>query len=46
MVSRRDGIVLQLLDGGDMLGYGDDNETVDPAEARTVVERIARLYPT
>ena len=44
MVSRRDGIVLQLLDGGDMLGYGDDNETADPAEARTVVDRIARLY--
>jgi hypothetical protein len=34
----------QLLDGGDMQGYANDNETVDPAEARTVVERIARLY--
>ena len=46
MLSRRDGIVLQLLDGGDMLGFGDDNETPDRAEALTVVQRIARLYAT
>jgi len=45
MLARRDGIVLQLTDGSDMLGYDDDNETPDAAEARTVVDRIARLYP-
>ena len=44
VISRRDGIVLQVLDGGDMRGYGDDNETVDPAEATTAVTRIAELY--
>ena len=44
VVPRRDGIVLQLLDGGDMRGYGDDQETADPAEAKTAVDRIAALY--
>ncbi len=44
VVPRRDGIVLQMLDGGDMRGYGDDHETPDPAEARTGVERVAALY--
>ena len=38
MVPRRDGIVLQMLDGGDMRGYGDDHETPDPAEAKTAVD--------
>src|SRR6185312_7254065 len=32
-LSRRDGIVLQMLEGGDMRGYGDDNETPDHDEA-------------
>jgi glycine/D-amino acid oxidase-like deaminating enzyme len=41
---RRDGIVLQMLDGGDMRGYGDDHETVDRDEATTAVDRIAALF--
>ena len=44
VVPRRDGIVLQLLDGGDMRGYGDTNETPDEAEAKTAVDRIAALF--
>ena len=44
VVPRRDGIVLQMLDGGDMRGYGDDHETADPAEAKTAVDRVAALY--
>jgi glycine/D-amino acid oxidase-like deaminating enzyme len=44
VVSRRDGIVLQMLDGGDMRGYGDDHETVDREEAKTAVERVVALY--
>ncbi len=44
VVPRRDGIVLQMLDGGDMRGYGDANETPDRDEAKTAVARIAALY--
>jgi glycine/D-amino acid oxidase-like deaminating enzyme len=44
VVPRRDGIVLQLLDGGDMRGYGDANETPDRAESLTAVKRVAELY--
>lgn len=44
VVPRRDGVVLQMLDGGDMRGYGDDHETPDPAEAKTAVDRVAALY--
>ena len=44
VVPRRDGICLQMLDGGDMRGYADANETPDPAEAKTAVDRIAALY--
>jgi D-amino-acid oxidase len=44
VLARRDGIVLQMFDGGDMRGYGDDNETADPDEARTAVGRVAELY--
>jgi len=44
MLPRRDGIVIQMLNGGDMRGYGDDNETPDRAEALTAVARIAELY--
>jgi D-amino-acid oxidase len=44
MVSRTDGICVQLLDGGDMQGYGDDNETGDRDEARKGVSRLAALY--
>ncbi len=44
MLPRRDGIVIQMLEGGDMRGYGDDNETPDRDEALTGVARIAELY--
>lgn len=43
-LSRRDGIVVQMLEGGDMRGYGDDNETPDRAESEEAVNRIAALY--
>ena len=44
VVPRRDGIVLQMLDGGDMRGYADAHETPDRDEAKTAVDRIAALY--
>ena len=44
VLSRRDGIVLQMFDGGDMRGYGDENEVADPDETRTAVARVAALY--
>jgi glycine/D-amino acid oxidase-like deaminating enzyme len=44
MLSRRDGIVVQALWGGDMFGYGDDHEAVDRAEAERAVNILAELY--
>src|SRR6201999_1965262 len=44
VLSRRDGIVVQMIEGGDMRGYGDDNETIDRAESEDAVNRIANLY--
>jgi glycine/D-amino acid oxidase-like deaminating enzyme len=44
VLPRRDGIVLQMLEGGDMRGYGDDNETPDHDEAIDAVTRVAALY--
>jgi glycine/D-amino acid oxidase-like deaminating enzyme len=44
MVPRRDGIVVQALEGGDMRGYGDDHETVDRAESEHAVQTLAELY--
>ena len=44
MLSRRDGIVVQALWGGDMLGYGDDHEVTDMAEAERSVKTLAELY--
>ena len=44
MLSRRDGIVVQVLSGGDMRGYGDANETVDRAESEDAVGTLAGLY--
>jgi len=44
VLARRDGIVLQMLEGGDMRGYGDANETTDPAEAREAVDRVAPVF--
>jgi len=43
-LSRRDGIGIQMLEGGDMKGYNDANETVDRAESEEAVKRIAALY--
>jgi len=44
MLSRRDGIVVQALWGGDMFGYGNDHEAVDRAEAERGVKTLAELY--
>jgi D-amino-acid oxidase len=44
VLSRRDGIVVQVLEGGDMRGYNDTNETADRAESEDAVRTIARLY--
>ncbi len=44
VVSRRDGIVVQALEGGDMRGYNDDHEVVDRDESAKAVETIAELY--
>jgi D-amino-acid oxidase len=44
MLSRRDGIVVQSLEGGDMQGYGVDDETPDRANAEHAVATIAELY--
>jgi D-amino-acid oxidase len=44
MLSRRDGIVVQSLEGGDMRGYGIDDETPDRAEAEHGVATLAGLY--
>jgi D-amino-acid oxidase len=44
VLPRRDGIVVQRLDGGDMRGYGDANETIDRAESEEAVKRVAALY--
>jgi D-amino-acid oxidase len=43
-VSRRDGIVVQVVRGGDMTGYGDDHEVIDRAEAENGVKTLAELY--
>jgi D-amino-acid oxidase len=44
VLSRRDGIVVQVLEGGDMRGYNDTNEMPDRAESEDAVNRIAALY--
>jgi hypothetical protein len=44
MIPRSDGIVVQMLEGGDMRGYNDAGETVDRAEAAEGIGRIAELY--
>jgi glycine/D-amino acid oxidase-like deaminating enzyme len=44
VLSRRDGIVVQALDGGDMKGYGDAREVPDRAESERAVGKIALLY--
>jgi glycine/D-amino acid oxidase-like deaminating enzyme len=44
VVSRRDGIVVQDLRGGDMRGYGEDDETPERAESEAAVAVLARLF--
>ena len=44
ILSRRDGIVVQDLNGGDMRGYGNSKELADRAEADNAVATIAELY--
>jgi D-amino-acid oxidase len=44
ILSRRDGIVVQNISGGDMVGYGDANETPDRADAEKSVATVAELY--
>lgn len=44
VIPRRDGIVVQAVEGGDMKGYDDANETVDRAESERAVATIAELY--
>ena len=44
VLSRRDGIVVQALDGGDMKGFGDADETPDRAESERAVAAIAPLF--
>ena len=43
-ISRRDGIVVQDISGGDMKGYGDTNETTDRTDAEHAVGVLAELY--
>jgi D-amino-acid oxidase len=44
ILSRRDGIVVQDLNGGDMRGYNNSRELADRAEADNAVGVIAELY--
>lgn len=44
ILSRRDGIVVQDLNGGDMRGYNNSRELADRAEADRAVGVIAELY--
>jgi glycine/D-amino acid oxidase-like deaminating enzyme len=44
ILSRRDGIVVQDLNGGDMRGYGNSKELADRVEADNAVATIAELY--
>jgi len=44
MLPRRDGIIVQALEGGDMKGYGDSNETVDRVESEKAVGVLAEAY--
>jgi glycine/D-amino acid oxidase-like deaminating enzyme len=44
VVPRRDGIVVQAVEGGDMKGFGDANEAADRAEADRAVTTLAELF--
>jgi len=43
-VPRRDGIVVQSFEGGEMRGYGDASETPERAEAEQAVMTLAELF--
>jgi FAD dependent oxidoreductase len=44
MISKSYGILVQALDGGDLKGYGNSNETVNRAESENAVKVIENLY--
>jgi glycine/D-amino acid oxidase-like deaminating enzyme len=44
VIPRRDGIVVQAVEGGDMKGYNDADETVDRAESERAVATLAELF--
>jgi D-amino-acid oxidase len=44
VVPRRDGIVVQAVEGGDMKGYDDSGETPDRAESERAVRTLAELF--
>ena len=44
ILSRRDGIVVQDVHGGDMRGYGDASEIPDRAESEAAVRRAAEMF--
>jgi glycine/D-amino acid oxidase-like deaminating enzyme len=44
VVPRRDGIVVQAVEGGDMKGFGNSNETVDRKESDQAVTTLAELF--
>lgn len=44
VLSRRDGICVQGLEGGDMRGVGNADETPDRKEAETEVAKVAELF--
>jgi glycine/D-amino acid oxidase-like deaminating enzyme len=44
VLARRDGIVVQDISGGDMKGYGDDDETPRRADAERAVALVAELF--
>lgn len=44
VLSRRDGIVVQALEGGDMKGYNNADETPDRTESERAVATIAPLF--
>jgi D-amino-acid oxidase len=44
VLSRTDGIVVQAVEGGDLKGYNDDHEVIDPGESVRAVKVIEELY--
>ena len=44
MLPRADGVVIQAVGGGDMVGYGVEDETPDQAEAEACLAAIAPLW--